>query len=190
MGVAPMQCLLVQENDSLIDDAWTFFYTNIEGFDYEPGYVYKLKIKKEHLDPKLVPADASSIKYSLIEIISKTSDQRQQLHDIWALQQMTDLTIPITEAFSKRPVLELHLNDMKFVGNDGCNQIMGTIHTVDANGLKLGPVASTMMACPKMENSDKYRALLESIRTYKMESLHLFLYNENNELVLEFKKVD
>lgn len=66
-GVAPMKCLQVKENAS---DSWTNFYTNIEGFTYEPGYEYVLKVKTEKIENP--PADGSSIKYTLVKQISKT----------------------------------------------------------------------------------------------------------------------
>ncbi|WP_426478981.1 DUF4377 domain-containing protein [Chryseobacterium sp. CBSDS_008] len=66
-GVAPMKCLQVKENAS---ESWTNFYSNIEGFTYEPGYEYVLKVKTEKVDNP--PADASSIKYTLVEQVSKT----------------------------------------------------------------------------------------------------------------------
>lgn len=66
-GVAPMKCLQVKENAS---DSWTNFYTNIEGFTYEPGYEYVLKVKTEKIENP--PADGSSIRYTLVKQISKT----------------------------------------------------------------------------------------------------------------------
>lgn len=45
-------------------------YEGIEGFDYEPGYEYKLRIKAKQLAEP--PQDASSVRYSLLELISKT----------------------------------------------------------------------------------------------------------------------
>ncbi|WP_292010031.1 DUF4377 domain-containing protein [Chryseobacterium sp.] len=66
-GVAPMKCLQVKEKAS---EEWSNFYSNIEGFTYEPGYEYVLKVKTEKIAN--VPADASSIKYTLIKEVSKT----------------------------------------------------------------------------------------------------------------------
>ncbi|KFF24916.1 MULTISPECIES: DUF4377 domain-containing protein [Chryseobacterium] len=66
-GVAPMKCLQVKEKAS---ESWTNFYTNIEGFTYEPGYEYVLKVKTEKIANP--PADGSSIKYTLIKEVSKT----------------------------------------------------------------------------------------------------------------------
>ncbi|ACK67728.1 protein of unknown function DUF306 Meta and HslJ [Rippkaea orientalis PCC 8801] len=43
-GVAPQQCLQIKEN---LDDQWTLLYQSIEGFNYEPGYLYELKVSKK-----------------------------------------------------------------------------------------------------------------------------------------------
>ncbi|HAC64347.1 MAG TPA: hypothetical protein DCF68_12600 [Cyanothece sp. UBA12306] len=45
-GVAPQQCLQIQEKP---DDQWRLFYESIEGFNYEPGYLYELKVSKKKL---------------------------------------------------------------------------------------------------------------------------------------------
>lgn len=66
-GVAPMKCLQVKETQS---GSWTNFYTNIEGFTYEPGYEYVLKVKTEKIENP--PMDGSSIKYTLVKQVSKT----------------------------------------------------------------------------------------------------------------------
>jgi len=66
-GVAPMKCLQVKETQS---GSWTNFYSNIEGFTYEPGYEYVLKVKTEKIANP--PMDGSSIKYTLVKQVSKT----------------------------------------------------------------------------------------------------------------------
>lgn len=66
-GVSPMKCLQVKETPSA---SWTNFYSNIEGFTYEPGYEYVLKVKTEKIANP--PADGSSIKYTLVKQVSKT----------------------------------------------------------------------------------------------------------------------
>ncbi|MGL4331512.1 MAG: DUF4377 domain-containing protein [Bacteroidales bacterium] len=73
MGVAPMKCMQVKYLDRTGEDKenWNTMYGGIEGFEYEPGYVYVLEVEKEVLDPKTVPADASTIRYKLVKVISK-----------------------------------------------------------------------------------------------------------------------
>lgn len=73
MGVAPMKCMQVKYLDRTGDDKenWNTMYGGIEGFEYEPGYVYVIEVEKEVLDPKTVPADASTIRYKLVKVVSK-----------------------------------------------------------------------------------------------------------------------
>ena len=60
-----MQCMVVDGE---------LFYDRIDGFDYEQGYVYKLKIERYDAWPDRAepPQDASRYGYRLIETISKT----------------------------------------------------------------------------------------------------------------------
>lgn len=69
VGVAPMKCMQVKENPN---EEWASFYDGIQGFDFEAGYQYKLKVFVKYLDPKDVPADASSRRWSLVKILEKT----------------------------------------------------------------------------------------------------------------------
>ena len=64
-------CLLVQEGDLIGSENWEYFYfyNNIEGFTYEPGYIYGLTVKKTEV--KETAAGGSSIKYELVKIVSK-----------------------------------------------------------------------------------------------------------------------
>lgn len=65
-GSGPMECLKVQVNQK---GDFMYFYSPIEGFDFQDGNQYILLIKKEAvLNP---PADGSSIKYTLLEILEK-----------------------------------------------------------------------------------------------------------------------
>ena len=62
-GPASMKCLVV--NGEL-------FYDTIEGFDYEEGYYYRLRIERESLYPNEAPPSGESrYRYRLIEVMSK-----------------------------------------------------------------------------------------------------------------------
>ena len=69
IGIGAQPCMLVQENDEIGGDNWFYFYNEIEGFNYEWGYIYNLKIKTEKVEN--LPQDASSIRYILVNILSK-----------------------------------------------------------------------------------------------------------------------
>lgn len=66
-GVGRMQCMLVKFPGY---QSWEYFYSPIEGFEYEPGYEYVLKVRKQKVENP--PADASSVKYTLVKTVSKT----------------------------------------------------------------------------------------------------------------------
>ena len=75
VGVGPQSCMLVKESP---EDEWTYFYDQIEGFDYEAGYTYELIVTEIPVENPA--ADASSIRYQLKEFISKVaSDQIRNL---------------------------------------------------------------------------------------------------------------
>lgn len=73
-GVGRQKCLLVKKGDA---KDWEYFYSHIEGFNYEPGYEYQLEVKEEKLED--VPADASSVKYVLVKEISKINKISENL---------------------------------------------------------------------------------------------------------------
>ncbi|GHA59633.1 DUF4377 domain-containing protein [Pontibacter akesuensis] len=68
-GVGEMKCLLVQEGNQVGSSDWTLFYDRIEGFQYEEGFTYVLRVRVEKVENP--PADGSSRKYILLKIISK-----------------------------------------------------------------------------------------------------------------------
>jgi hypothetical protein len=65
-GAGPMKCMQVKAKES---DNWEYFYGNIQGFNYESGYEYVIKVKVEEV--RNPPADGSSHHYTLINQVSK-----------------------------------------------------------------------------------------------------------------------
>ena len=66
-GVGPQMCMQIKESP---EGDWQLFYDQIQGFDHEPGYDYELVVLVE--DVENPPADASSLRYTLVEEVSKT----------------------------------------------------------------------------------------------------------------------
>jgi len=72
-GVAPQQCWQVKESMS---NDWTLYYEQIKGFDYEQGYVYKLRVREEIIPNP--PADGSSREWVLVDVLEKTAMKVQK----------------------------------------------------------------------------------------------------------------
>ncbi|MGL5032779.1 MAG: META domain-containing protein, partial [Microcystaceae cyanobacterium] len=66
-GVGRMQCWQVREKAT---DPWRLLYTPIKGFNYEPGYLYELKVREETIPNP--PADGSSKQWVLLDVIKKS----------------------------------------------------------------------------------------------------------------------
>lgn len=66
-GEGPMKCMQVRESPTA---EWTLFYGSIEGFTYEPGYRYELRVETGASSAKGA-ADAPKHKPRLVEIVSK-----------------------------------------------------------------------------------------------------------------------
>jgi hypothetical protein len=65
-GVAPQDCMRVRDYP---DGEWRLFYDQIAGFDYEPGFVYVIDVAVTPVPSP--PADASSLLYTLVRIVSR-----------------------------------------------------------------------------------------------------------------------
>lgn len=189
-GVAPIQCMQVKKGADFDALEWTYFYDTIKGFDYKPGYVYKLKVKEEKIPLDQVPADASSIKYTLIKMLDKKLQTGTLLNDIWVLEKMASGTIPNKDGIGRQAQIEINVSKKKFYGNDGCNNMMGAILKVDSENLQFSGVGTTKMACPDMGNSYKFTQALEKTNSYKIDGLKLFFFDVNGKELLQFKKVD
>lgn len=61
-----MKCLQVRESP---DAPWRNFFGRIEGFEYEEGNAYELRVEVTPVPSP--PADAPNQRYRLIEIVSK-----------------------------------------------------------------------------------------------------------------------
>lgn len=191
-GVAPMNCLQIQKNESIEQGKWLNFYTQIEGFVFEPGYLQKIRVTEEKLNPAQVAADGSSIKYTLVAVLEKKTDEHFAIHDIWMLEAIDGVLIPKSpdNETMERPVLEINVTEMRVMGSDGCNRITGGIAVLDGEKLEFGNMSATRMMCNNMEIPDKFNKTLPTVRKFKKEGLKLNLLNECGKEVLRLKKVD
>jgi heat shock protein HslJ len=71
IGVAKMNCIQIQIGDKIEEGNWTLFYNDIDGFVYEPGYIYKLVVREEILPEENLPADVSNLQISLVKVLEK-----------------------------------------------------------------------------------------------------------------------
>ncbi|MDR7129674.1 heat shock protein HslJ [Algoriphagus sp. 4150] len=189
VGVGPMSCLQIQRGSEIDPEGWEFFYSDIQGFDYEPGNIYQIKLKITDKEAP-IPADASSQNYELVEILSKEQDPALRLTNIWKVTKVGGLENPTGFKNKEALTFEFDASKKTYVGNMGCNSIRGAIKENDGEKLVLGPGAATMMACPDMAPEQAISEALINTHGYKLENNQLYLLNEAGETLMTFQAVD
>lgn len=182
MGVAPQMCLQVKESP---DADYLLFYSNIEGFEFEPGYEYELLVNKQTVPNP--PADASSFRWTLIEVVSKAPvEPAASLEGVtWELIAQVNQNGFLTMTFAEATMT---LQGGEAGGRGGCNLFFAP-YVLDGNQLTFGPAGSTMMACeePIMAQEQAFLANLEQSATYEIVADQLHIFDEAGEIILAFR---
>ncbi|WP_175455623.1 DUF4377 domain-containing protein [Winogradskyella thalassocola] len=186
-GAGKTTCLQVSKAENHENAEWSLFYSTINGFTFEPGYLQKIEVTETQLDAEGVPADASSIQYDLINVLEKKQDPKLAIHDIWATTHINSKAI---ESTTTVPMLEINTTEMRASGTNGCNNYTGQIKNITSNTIEFGAIASTRKMCMDMAVPDRFDKAFNSISTYKKEGLTLSFYNEAGDEMLRLKKVD
>ncbi|WP_177763524.1 META domain-containing protein [Flavobacterium sp. I3-2] len=145
VGVAPMECLQVKMGNS---KEWTYFYDSIEGFDYEPGFTYKLKVEKTKKQGNL-PADASAYNYKLKKVISKKKAKTTEITQTTNLD-IFDKKLILTELNGKSIsngsiYFTINNTNKTITGKSGVNRFNSSFEFKN-NELIIKPGMSTLMA--------------------------------------------
>lgn len=179
VGVAPQQCMLVKEDPQ---GEWTMHYDQIAGFDYKEGFGYELLISEETIDNP--PADASSIRWTLIEVVSM---ERSLEGTDWLLESYRDSSGSLAGVLPENQVTA-RFREGQVGGNAGCNSYFGG-YELDGNRLTVGSVGMTEMYCfPEelMAQEGQYLAALQSAAAFKIDGDRLEITQAGGEPVLVY----
>lgn len=184
-GAGKMQCLQVHKGADLENADWEYFYTGIEGFNFEEGYLKKIEVKEEKIDPAQMPADASSVKYTMVKELEKKQDYRSLIGGDWILQRLNDK--PVAGAPTV-PTLQIDLKGKRVSGNNGCNNYSSGIEKLTPNSIELGVVAATKKACKGDNLEARYSKAFNNIDTYQIKGENLIFYGNGGNKLLSFRK--
>lgn len=172
-GVAPMDCMQVKEGKA---KTWSNFYSSIEGFNYEPGYQYKLKVIRTQRQGN-IPADASAYTYKLKKVVCKkqvqtehtpTSSTSSYLNKKMVLTQINGKNITGDKVY-----LTLDNTQNRIFGKSGCNRFNAT-YKLSGNTIEINPLMGTLMAC------DPESMKLEQDFTTAMEKKNFEIHTQGN----------
>lgn len=179
-------CLQVQESEVPNIDTWIAWKDSIVGFNPEFGYMYKLRVDMRTLKNKERFTHKELVEYQLIEILEKKRDPAIALYDIWGLYSINQ---QVLNTSGQRPRIELDLSMHKIRGHAFCNQISGSVFTLE-NKIKFSKLGTTMLACKNLESENEFIKHLKNTATFKREKRFMKFYNSKGEELLAFKKLD
>jgi copper homeostasis protein (lipoprotein) len=82
---------------------------------------------------------------------------------------------PLAGPFNKEPFIQLDTISNRITGTGGCNTFGGSFKLKANNGLEIGSLMSTKMACQNMETEQQLLKVLESVDSYIVKGDTLIL---------------
>lgn len=184
VGVGPMSCLQIKKTENA---PWKNLYESISGFDYVPGYLYKIEVEVEETEKENTPADKSIYSYKLKKVMSKEIDKKLRINDIWVALKIGNLRI---EELKMQPRIEISVKDMNLQGTDGCNSIRASLKTLTETNIIFGAAMGTRKLCPNMEVPNAFNTALQSVSSYEIKDNKLFLFDKTGKELIQFLKID
>ena len=184
-GAGKAECLQVFNGENLTEAHWENFYSQIEGFEFELGYLQKIEVKTTELSKMEIASDRSSIKYTLVKVLEKKSDSRMILNGDWKLSEINGIEL---ENENQKPILKMDLTKKQVSGTNGCNNYSGIIQNVSLSEITFGKLITTLKACIDMKTANAFDTAFQLIKKYKVEGNQLTFFDESNKELMTFTK--
>lgn len=182
-GAGKMQCLQTSEHTDLATAQWTLFYAPIEGFNFQPGVAQHIRVQPTQLDTTHLPADVSSIRYTLLDTMTQHSDNPQKMNGDWVLVRLYGQPLNRAQTI---PQLSIDLAARRVSGNNGCNRFNANIESVGTGQLQLSPLASTRMMCIRPNVEQTFNQAMGEVHAYLVNEQTLTLLNAQGSEILTF----
>jgi heat shock protein HslJ len=169
-------------------DDYELFYDQIEGFNFEPGFEYELRVLREPVaDP---PADGSAFRYSLVEEVNRSPTATIGLEDaIWQADSYVDDSGAMTDVLPEA-IPNIEFNAGQATGSTGCNQFQSS-YQQDGNSLQIEPGAVTQRACaePVMNQERAFLDALANTAGYTISGNTLEFQNADSAPLIIFNRL-
>jgi len=159
------------------------FKGQIEGFVYEPGFTYELRVLRTLLDEPA--ADSAIFRWTLLEVVSQTA----------SIAAGGSITVPslygalsVEAVQPERYTLQFNEDGSYWVQLD-CNRGSGEYMLQPDGSLELGPATSTLMGCPNDTQDSVYADFLYQAVRLKEEGDTLYIELKDNAGMMEFVRL-
>lgn len=185
-SVSDQYCYLIRSSP---EGNWVMHYQEIKGLDYEPGFSYKLKVKKESV--KKSEASVGTLRYSMIELMEKRDVTANiVVEDLFGKEWKLEFLKTTGTQFlpdEKIPVLRFE-EDGKIGGFGGCNNYFGG-YSVIGRTIKVGDIGATKMHCEDaMELETTYfKVLSMELRALFSDGRLILSADGGNQMIFGYK---
>jgi len=110
-----------------------------------------------------------------------------RIHDIWVLDSIDGIKYSRAEDQNLHPTIEIYLEEERFSGNTGCNNMNGTVK-VEGSTISFSDIITTKMFCSDVDETG-FLSALKKANNYKIEKMKLYIFEDDRELLV-FQKID
>ena len=100
----------------------------------------------------------------------------------WELEETTMGRV-VKSATERPPSIRFSLEEGRFSGFGGCNQIMGSFE-LNKKKVKIGQIGGTKMNCPNMSTENLLISSLHQVNRYKLEEGKLILLKDKSQVLV------
>jgi heat shock protein HslJ len=126
----------------------------------------------------------------LLTACSSAGESARLEGTLWALESYQDADGEMVDALPESGA-RAEFENGEVSGTSGCNSFFGA-YEVDGNSISIGPLGSTLMACPPplMEQEFSFMTSLQSAATYEISGDTLRLSNADGEVAVTFVELE
>ncbi|MCK4879524.1 MAG: META domain-containing protein [Bacteroidales bacterium] len=117
-------------------------------------------------------------------------DMKQSVNDSWVAVVINGENLVTDTIVQALPQMVIHVDDMRYMGNDGCNNFTGGLIELDKLTIRFGVAAGTRMMCMDMKIPDLFNSILQEVMTWKIIENRLHLYDADGNELMQLKKTD
>lgn len=126
------------------------------------------------------------IAFTTIQCSPKLSPDTGWARQRWVVVEMKG--VPVQQSGGRRDAfLSFEVNEKRFNGNGGCNQINGN-YSINKSDISFTDVTSTKMMCQDMAFESTLLTVLSSVNRYEINGADMYL-KKKNEILLILKSM-
>lgn len=175
-GLSTDRCLQIKEEGQT---DWSLFYNPIEGFEYQEGLFYKIKVEISEVDHP--SQDASALRYKLVEVVEESKVPLNLDQGAWLVTQIAD-----QHQFGRNPFIRIDLSRHEINGNTSCNRFSGAIEVIGQD-VDIKNLSSTEMMCQDIEVEVAFLKALNEVSSYALTDGKLQFLDKDKQLLMTCK---